>query len=237
MPQENRPPKEAQNASRRNTQHTTHNTVYLLSPTPAEGAEHLPMIEFKTIPQPIDFTPYDGLIFTSKQGVIALDEISGGSWKNTPAAAIGKMTAQEIQKRGGEVVYIASKAYGDILSRELSVRFKSFRWLYPRPKVVASKIASDLRKAGVDVDEKVIYETSCKAYDKEARPEEGAILIFTSPSIVDCFFKQFGWSGSYTAVAIGKKTAAAFPEGVECKISPSQSIPDTVAFARSLATA
>ncbi len=210
--------------------------VYLLSPTPAEGAGHLPMIEFKTIPQKIDFSSYDGLIFTSKQGVIALDEISGGEWRSTPAAAIGKMTAQEIRERGGEVIFIASKAYGDILAEELSTRFKNFRWLYPRPKVVASKIASDLRSAGIDVEERVIYETLCKEYDSDFKPEEGAVLIFTSPSIVECFFRQFGWSGSYTAVAIGKKTAGAFPEGVECKISPSQSIEDAVAFAGSLST-
>ncbi len=211
--------------------------VYLLSPTPAEGVRHLPMIEFSNIPQKIDFTLYDGLIFTSKQGVIALDNISGGSWKQIPAAAIGKMTAEEIEKRGGEVIFVASKAYGDVLAKELSDRFGSFKWLYPRPRVVASKIAADLRSAGISVEEKVIYETLCKEYDAGSKPEEGAVLIFTSPSIVKCFLKQFGWNESYTAVAIGKKTAEAFEEGMEYRVSPSQTIEDTIAFARSLSTA
>jgi len=211
--------------------------VYLLSPTPAEGVRHLPMIEFVTKPQKIDFTLYDGLIFTSKQGVAALDEISGGSWKGIPAAAIGRMTAEEVKSRGGEVIFVASKAYGDVLAKELSGRFKSFRWLYPRPAVVASKIAADLRTAGVSVEERVVYETRCKEYDAGSKPEEGAVLIFTSPSIVKCFLKSFGWSESYMAVAIGKKTADAFEDGMEYRVSPSQTIEETIAFARSLATA
>ncbi len=211
--------------------------VYLLSPTPAEGVGHLPMIEFVTLPQKIDFTLYDGLIFTSKQGVTALDEISGGSWKEIPAAAIGKMTAEEVKRRGGEVIFVASRAYGDVLAKELSERFGSFRWLYPRPKVVASKIAADLRAAGISVEERVIYETRCREYDVRSKPKEGAVLIFTSPSIVNCFLNRFGWSESYIAVAIGRKTAEAFEEGMECRVSPSQTIEDTIAFAKSLSTA
>ncbi|BBG65134.1 uroporphyrinogen-III synthase [Hydrogenimonas sp.] len=195
---------------------------------------HLPMIEFRTIPQNIDFSLYDGLIFTSKQGVIALDGISGGSWRDTPAAAIGKMTAKEIEKRGGKVLFVASKAYGEVLAKELSGRFKSFRWLYPRPRVVASKIASDLRSAGIEVEERVIYETLCREYPKSKKPEDGAVLIFTSPSIVKCFLKQFSWNESYRAVAIGKKTAEAFGGEVGCVVSPSQSIKDTIDFAKSL---
>ncbi len=211
--------------------------VYLLSPTPAKGVCHLPMIEFRHIPQKIDFSSYDGLIFTSKQGVVALDEMSGGEWKERPAAAIGKMTAQEIEKRGGKVLYVASRAYGDVLARELSDRFKSFRWLYPRPRVVASKIASDLRSAGIEVEERVVYETVCRKHESDSKPKEGAVLIFTSPSIVKCFLEQFGWEDSYIAVAIGKKTSEAFPEGKRCVVSPFQSIEETVSFAKSLSTA
>ncbi len=208
--------------------------IYLLSPTPVAGVRHLPMIEFHPIPQTIDFTLYDGLIFTSKQGVVTLDEISGGEWRGLPAAAIGKQTAAEVEARGGRVIYVATRAYGDVLARELSECFSHYRWLYPRPKVVVSKIAADLRSAGIDVEEKIIYETRCRRYPAKRRPPEGAVLIFTSPSIVRCFFEQFGWRGSYRAVAIGTKTAAAFPEGVRCDIAPSPSMEEAIAFARDL---
>ncbi len=209
--------------------------IYLLSPTPVEGVVNMPMIEFVTYEQEIDFSPFDALIFTSKQGVKALDEITSRKWREIPAAAIGKMTADEIKKRGGEVIFIASKAYGDTLAKELVEKFGSYKWLYPRPKVVASKIVQDLRSAGVQVEERVIYETVCKSYAKGDAPERGAVLIFTSPSIVNCFLQNFEWSESYTAVAIGKKTALAFPKNIEPLISPSQSIEDTIEFAKRIA--
>jgi len=208
--------------------------IYLLSPTPKDGVRHLPMIKFETIPQDIEFNKFDGLIITSKQGVIALDEISCGKWKTLPVAAIGELTAKEVEKRGGEVIFIASSAYGDVLAYELALNFKDFRWLYPRPKVVVSKIVADLRSSGIEVEEKVIYETSCVEYDHSSKPCSGAVLIFTSPSIVKCFFKNFSWDRSYKAVAIGKKTASAFPDNIKIEISPTTSIDEAIRFSENL---
>ena len=192
------------------------------------------MIRFTLLPQSIDFSKYDGVILTSKQGVVALDEVSHGAWKALPAAAIGKQTASEIEARGGRVIYMASKAYGDVLARELAERFADRRWLYARPKVVVSKIAADLRSAGIEVDEAVIYETSCTRYEASQKPQKGAVLIFTAPSIVRCFFDNFSWDESWQAVAIGHKTAQAFPDTVKPKISPSTSIDDSIEFSKNL---
>lgn len=217
------------------TQGAAGSDVYLLSPTSRPGVKHLPMIRFTLIPQTLDFRGFDGVILTSRQGVIALDEVSGGAWKALPAAAIGKQTASEIEARGGRVIYMASKAYGDVLAKELAERFPEMRWLYARPKVVVSKIAADLRKAGIEVEEAVIYETSCVPYDASRKPGPGSVLIFTAPSIVRCFFENFGWEEGWQAVAIGTKTAQAFPETVNCHVAPSTSIDEAVEFARNLA--
>ncbi|WP_457596844.1 uroporphyrinogen-III synthase [Hydrogenimonas sp.] len=214
----------------------TRRPVYFLSPTPKKGAIHLPMIAFRLLPQTLDFSRYDGVILTSKQGVAALDQISGGSWRALPAAAIGRQTAREIEKRGGEVCFMASSAYGDVLAKELAQAFPKRRWLYARPKVVVSKIAADLKEAGVAVEEAVIYETVCVPYGADERPEEGAVLVFSAPSIVRCFFENFGWDKSWDAVAIGKKTAQAFPEGVKPHISPATTLEDSLDFARHLAS-
>jgi len=208
--------------------------IYLLSPTPKSGVRHLPMIKFETIPQDIDFNKFDGLIVTSKQGVIALDEISYGKWQTLPVAAIGELTAKEVENRGGKVIFIASSAYGDVLAHELALSFKGFRWLYPRPKVVVSKIAADLKSFGIEVEEKIIYETSCVQYDNTSKPCSRAILIFTSPSIVRCFFKNFSWDESWKAVAIGKKTAFAFPDYIKPEISPTTSIDEAIKFSENL---
>ena len=194
----------------------------------------MPMIRFDLIPQTLDFSRYDGVILTSRQGVVALDEVSGGAWRSLPAAAIGKQTAAEIEARGVEVIYTASKAYGDVLARELSERFTDRRWLYARPKVVVSKIAAQLREAGIEVEEAVIYETSCIRYEESRRPENGAVLIFTAPSIVRCFFENFDWDASWQAIAIGEKTAQAFPAGVQPRLSPTTSIDEAIRFSRTL---
>jgi uroporphyrinogen-III synthase len=211
--------------------------VYLLSPTARPGVVHLPMIQFTLLPQTIDFSKYDGLILTSKQGVIALDEVSGGAWKSLPAAAIGKQTAAEIEKRGGRVLYTATKAYGDVLARELAERFDGMRWLYARPKVVVSKIAADLQKAGIRVDEVVVYETSCVRYDAADRPVEGAVIVFTAPSVARCFYENFGWDESWKAVAIGDKTAAAVDKFAKALLSPDTSLDKAVTFAENVALA
>jgi len=208
--------------------------IYLLSPTPKSGVRHLPMIKFEIVPQDIEFNKFDGLIITSKQGVIALNEISCGKWQTLPVAAIGDLTAKEVENRGGKVIFIASSAYGDVLASELALNFKNYRWLYPRPKVVVSKIAADLRSCGIEVEEKIIYETSCVHYDNHSKPCKGAVLIFTSPSIVRCFFKNFSWDDSWRAVAIGKKTAFAFPDYVKPEISPTTSIDEAIRFSRNL---
>jgi len=208
--------------------------VYLLSPTSHPGAKHLPMIQFTLIPQAIDFCNVDGVILTSKQGVIALDEVSSGAWRDLPAAAIGAQTAAEIEARGGRVIYTASKAYGDVLARELAERFGKMRWLYARPKVVVSKISAHLRQAGISVKEAVIYETTCVRYDASQKPEPGAKLVFSAPSIVRCFFENFTWDASWRAVAIGTKTASAFPKEVTPLLSPDTSIAEAVRYAVSL---
>ncbi|WP_201353871.1 uroporphyrinogen-III synthase [Hydrogenimonas urashimensis] len=221
-------------AEKPDTRHATPTRIYLLSPTSRPEAKHLPMIRFTLLPQTIDFSRFDAIILTSRQGIVALDEVSGGAWKRLPVAAIGKQTAAEAQARGGKVIYVASKAYGDVLAKELAKRFKKLRWLYARPRVVVSKIAKELQEAGIEVEEAVVYETSCSHYERKQRPEAGAVLIFTAPSIVKCFFENFDWDESWKAVAIGNKTAQAFPNGVKPAISPSTSIDEAIRFSKNL---
>jgi len=65
---------------------------------------------------------------------------------------------------------------------------------------------------GIDLQEQIIYETSCVKYAKEQKPKEGAVIIFTSPSTIKCFFKNFEWDSSYLAVLIGHATREHFPK-------------------------
>ncbi|MDR0762426.1 MAG: uroporphyrinogen-III synthase, partial [Campylobacteraceae bacterium] len=83
------------------------------------------------------------------------------------------------------------------------------------------------------VDEVVVYENVCKPC-KEFDLPKNAIFIFTSPSSVKCFLKCVKWREDFTAVAIGKKTAAAFSLDIKYLISPKQSIDACVEFAKRL---
>jgi uroporphyrinogen-III synthase len=187
--------------------------IYLLSPTPREGTLSLPMIDFKRVASKIDFKCCDTLMFTSKQAVKTADEIDT-RWKNYPCIAIGSATKSQIEALGGEVIYHPQDFYGETLSRDIAHFFKAREILYLRPKEISFDAKGYLDKEGITLHEQIIYETGCIAYKKEDAPQKGAIIIFTSPSTIRCFFQQFAWDESYTAVVIGSSTKVHLPSEV-----------------------
>lgn len=192
--------------------------IYLLSPTPKEGTIDLPMITFAVTARSIDFSNSDTLIFTSKQAVVTADKISP-SWKNYPCIAIGPATKKQIEDLGGKVIYHPKSFYGETLSQDISQFFRDKKLLYLRPKEVSFDSKSFLEKEGITLQEQIIYETSCIKYSSEEKPSKEAIIIFTSPSSIHCFLKNFVWDESYTAVVIGKATKVHLPENAEYAVA------------------
>lgn len=47
---------------------------------------------------------------------------------------------------------------------------------------------------------------------KSFKPEENAVIIFTSPSTIKCFFESFEWHKSYMAILIGHATKVHLPK-------------------------
>jgi len=184
--------------------------IYLLSPTPKEDTIALPMIDFSITAKQIDFAQCDTLIFTSKQAVISADKIDI-SWKNYPCIAIGGATKKQIKDLGGKVIYSPRSFYGEQLSKDIASFFREKKLLYLRPKEVSFDSKTFLKKEGIDLREQVIYETSCVPYTSGEKPAAGAIIIFTSPSTIHCFLKNFKWDESYTAVVIGNATKVYLP--------------------------
>jgi len=188
--------------------------IYLFSPLKKEETLSLPMIRFSLIDKAIDFSVCDTLMFTSKQAVVSADKLDK-SWKNYPSIAIGKATKQKIEELGGRVIYTPKEFYGDKLSKAIQEYFSDRKLLYLRPKVVSFDAKAYLSNAGIEINEQIIYKTSCVKYSKMDKPKENAIIIFTSPSTIKCFFKNFEWDSSYIAVLIGKATQEHLPK--ECK--------------------
>jgi len=186
-------------------------SIYLLSPTAKEGTVHLPMITFSLLDVRLEFSDCDMLIFSSSQAVKSAEALNP-EWKKTPCLAIGTSTADTIESLGGNVIYTPKRFYAQTLAEDIVSKFKNKTILYLRPKIVSFDTKSFLEKAGILLKEKIIYETSCVTYHSEDKPPENAIIIFTSPSTIHCFLKNFEWDESYTAIVIGEATKKHLPK-------------------------
>jgi uroporphyrinogen-III synthase len=203
--------------------------IYLLNNQKYYGVENLPVIKINYLTPKINFQNIDYLLFTSKNGVVAIDKIND-EWKNIPAITIGKATAKMVKKLGGKVEYIAKKSYGDELAKEIIKNFKPSNILFLKAKKVLSNIVEVLEQNNFNVIEKVIYETTCNKIEKELK--KNSVFIFTSPSTIECFFKQFQWDESYKAISIGTRTASYFPEKIT--ISDIQTIDNCIKMAKNM---
>ena len=205
--------------------------IFVLSEKKYQGAKNLPVIVFDYYDKEISLDPYDALIFTSKNGVKALDAINA-CWKAKPVYSIGSGTSKAVRELGGEIVYEAKSSYGDNFAEEIKSHLFGKRVLFLRPKVVTSSLNTILEDAGVLLDEEVIYETKCNDCKKLQRPPEGSYIIFSSPSTIECFMNCFDWDESYTAIVIGEKTASFMPDDIPYVLSEKQTIPACIALAR-----
>lgn len=207
--------------------------IYILSEKQYEDAENLPVILINHLSKKIDLSSYDALIFSSKNGVIAIDALTD-SWKDIPSYSIGSGTSKEIEKRGGTTVYEARSSYGDDFAKEINTRLEDKKVLFLRAKVVTSSLNTILEDAGVLLSEEVVYETVCAQCQTLNTPQEGSIIIFSSPSTIECFFQCFKWKKSYIAVVIGTKTASYMPKDIPFEMAPKQSIPSCIDLAKIL---
>lgn len=207
--------------------------IYLFSDQAHKGVEHLPLFEIIFIPSLPTLEGVDAIIFTSKNSVKAL-ELCGITWQDKACYAIGEGTATAIRTYGGNLVFTCKNSYGDLFAHELIPLLKNKRVFFPRAKEVISPLFEILSTEGVDIFQHVMYETRCKKYDSSYAPQKNAILIFTSPSTVHCFLKNFSWDESYRAIVIGTKTAAVLPLHVKPLIADVQTIEHCVVLAKAL---
>jgi len=174
--------------------------IYLLTNEKYDGVLNYPVIKINFFSPSISFENIDYLIFTSKNGVRAVDNITN-EWKKIPSFAIGKATAKEVEKVGGIIEFIANSSYGEDFAKEINKKYRNKTFLFLRAK----EIVSDVKKYFKEnkLEEIIVYETNCnKPKEKLIKP---AIVIFTSPSTVKCFSKINDFE-NILPIAIGKKT-------------------------------
>jgi len=207
--------------------------IYLLSPEVKRGCIHLPVITFNTFETTIILDTYNLLMFTSKQAVVSIESINK-DWKKIPSIAIGNATAKQIEKYGGTVAYMPETFYAKNLTEDIVNKFKHKNILYLRPKEVSFDSKVFLASKDIVLHEKIIYETSCITYSQEEKPKKNAIIIFTSPSTIRCFLKNFTWDKSYHAIVIGEATKKYLPKNIKVSVADAPSIEACIKKAKSL---
>jgi len=197
--------------------------IYLLNSDKFENIQNLPVIKINFFQKKIDFDLYDALIFTSKNAVRAIENISD-KWQKKEIYSVGKGTSKEINRYDANLVYTAKNSYGDTFADEIKSKLQGKKVLFPRAKIVTSKLNKILLDCGISLDEEILYETTCHNLDEKNRPEKNSVIIFTSPSTVNCFLKNFDWDESYRAICIGKVTAKAIPDAIKAVFSDEQTL-------------
>ena len=207
--------------------------IYLFSDKAYEGVVHLPLFEIVFDLTLVDLEDFDAIVFTSKNSVKALEQ-NGTVWKEKKAYAIGEGTASLIERCGGNLIFTCKESYGDTFAKTLIPLLVNQKVFFPRTKEVSSSLFEILHVNHIDIEQRIVYETKCKHYPASFAPLKEAKLIFTSPSTVHCFMENFVWDASYTAIAIGEKTAAALPLHVKKSVSLKQSIEACITLAKAL---
>ena len=205
--------------------------IYLLNEQKHEDVENLEVFQIEYIKSDVDLKKYDALVFTSKNGVKAINSFNQ-DWKNIPSYAIAQKTANTIIKLGGVVEFIGNSGHGNDFAYELKNVLKDKKVLYVKALKTVSNLPNILKENGVFLDEIIAYKTSCKK--SNIILEENSIFIFTSPSSVECFFKQYSWKNSYKAIVIGKTTAEFLPSNVNYEISSQTSVEECIKLAKQL---
>lgn len=196
-----------------------------------EGVVNLPLLvtDYKNIE--IDLTLYDAIIVTSKNAVKALNN-SSQEWRKKPIYSISKPTSDYVKLLNGNIAYTGISGHGNDFAYELIPLLGNKKVLYLRAYEVVSNLENILKNHQIDLTSYIAYETVCQHLDYQIK--SNSIVIFTSPSNVDCFLKSFTWDNTNIAVCIGKTTALRLPEYIKYHISSKTSIDECIKLAKSL---
>jgi len=197
--------------------------IYLLNDTKMKFAKNIPLFEIKYIKQNVNFHNYDALIFSSKNGVLAIESMNK-EWRKVPSYAISEQTGKLIRDFGGHLKYAGRKRHGDEFAYEILKDLKGKRVLYIRAKEVVSNMLEILKENGIKCDDVVVYENLFKEPKEKKDLPKNSKIVFSSPSTIKYFFKAFSWDDSYTAISIGHTTAKYFPEHIKPIIADKTSL-------------
>jgi len=207
--------------------------IYLFATSKHPDAISAQSLQVRFLKPQIDFSKYDYLIITSKQTIKALKQYNTQEFINLPALCVSKKTADSYKDFGGEILDFGD-GYGDNLVSHIEKKPKDTKWLYLRAQSIASDFVARCKAEAYSIDEKILYVSECAKEALDIEVKKGSILIFTSPSSVECFLKTHTIDLDAKIIVIGTTTAKALPRGVNYKISQNTSIESCMKLALSL---
>lgn len=207
--------------------------IYLFATSKHPDAISVKSLQVRLLKPEIDFSKYDYLIITSKQTVKALEEYEREEFINIPALCVSIKTSVSYESFGGKILDIGD-GYGDNLVKNIKEKSKDKKWLYLRAELIASDFVQRCQDDGYDIDEEILYVSECAKEALEIEVEKNSILIFTSPSSIECFLKTHTIEADAKVVVIGETTAKALPDAIEYKISEKTSIDSCIEMALTL---
>lgn len=207
--------------------------IYLFSTSSHPDVTSVNSLDMTLLKPSINFSNYDYLIITSKQAVRALQKYETRDFIDKRALCISEVTAASLEEIGGTVLEVGT-GYGDDLCKSVSQYPKKTKWLYLRAKKVASNFVETLTNEGYCIDEEIVYESRCSHEMKNIKIEDKAILIFTSPSSINCFLQNHEISLTNNVIVIGTTTAKSLPCDISFHLAKENTIESCIALAKSL---
>ncbi|RXK13115.1 uroporphyrinogen-III synthase [Halarcobacter mediterraneus] len=197
--------------------------IYVLSNKKVKWAKNIPLFEIKYIKKDIYLDNYDALIFTSKSAINSINSFNK-DWKKLPSYVISYQSAKLVKSLNGNLKFIGKEKHGDKFALEIAEELKGKRVLYLRGEKVISDLVNILNSKGVTCEEISIYENNYKKPDKNISLPKNSKIIFSSPSTIEYFLKNFKWKDTYHAISIGNTTAKHFPDYIKPIIADDTSI-------------
>ena len=198
-----------------------------------EGVKTLVLNEIKFNKFSVNLAEFDALVLTSKNSVNALkfNQILPASLQ---ICSIGDGTSRAASEFGLAQIYTAQNAHGNDFAAEIAPFLKNKKTLFLRARETASNVGEILRESGVNLTQIIAYENVFKPLNEEQKPPKNSVIIFTAPSAVRNFTRNFGWDESYKAVAIGLTTAKELEIFTSPAVSAQQNINSCVSLAKTL---
>jgi hydroxymethylbilane synthase len=162
------------------------------------------LIEFKMLS--IGFLKQsDWIFFSSKHGVsyffMQKPELRG----HEKFGVVGKATAEELRKYGKRADFIGTSIDTKLIGKQFAARVGSQSVLFPKAKDSMNTIQYQFAKRDKLKDLNV-YETIKIPLEENPSAD---ILLFTSPSNAEAYFKQYAYENGQKIIAMGEATSNA----------------------------